>query len=309
MPKFDIPIEGGQRMQPSSLLANSIGRTIFFFLTLTLFGGTCAGFTLRNLPSLSSPNSLLLTMFTLAAAAIFFSLPVFAEHAGIGVFDANWKPFAHFFRLAFLCAIPAVIFITLGLGGSVAGGGDVLMSARTMKDMQAVADNDVPARVGDAFALDDGFIALNQTKALVETVFVSAMGTKKPQVREGVEFEKPTHFVPVDFFQAEDPLAPPPPPLPNDMIGMYVIAPIFESWQVCLTRAEMTNICMIDNNLLGFAYAEIETWCRWFKIMGCKVGMYRVSCEVLGILFGGRGIGVYLELCRTAGVVCSVESR
>ncbi|CAD7958735.1 unnamed protein product [Amoebophrya sp. A120] len=277
------PVRGAEY---ASWTNSSLGRFLLFSTAMTLFMLTAFGLTINasygeksggEVPNPRGPTEqfllLLVTLFFLAA---YYSVPVFAERCGVGVFDANWKPYVHFFRLSFFTAknaiaMPALFCIGMGFGPNVSNGAQI--AGTLFQDLIAsTADGDLNRVVGDYFVVDDMFVGLNLTRAIIQTLSEpTSRGSTRAQTRGGQVFHMPTQFSEINYFDRKDALAGPPPPLPKDIIGHYVFAPIFETWRICITRGAVSSICMRENTLIGFQYKQADSTCRRAGALGCLV--------------------------------------
>eukprot|EP00392_Amoebophrya_sp_AT5.2_P009102 g9130.t1 len=298
----------------ASWLNSSLGRFFLFAASVTLFLLASTGLSIWSSPGEKSggqnvaprgPNEqfliLLATLFLLSA---YFSLPVFGERCGVGVFDANWKPYIHLFRLSFFFSMPAFLFISLGFGASVENGAEI--KGATYQQILAASGDDLNLVIGDYFVVEDMFVGLNLTKAIIKTLQPvpksSSRGSTRPQERRGTTFEMPTQYSETEYFDAKDALAGPPPPPPTDVIGHYVFAPIFETWRTCITRYAVSSICMSENKLIGFVYSQSDSLCRRAGALSCLLEpkpklnpSYR--CRGAGAKLGLDAVGEMMGLC------------
>ncbi|CAD7933373.1 unnamed protein product [Amoebophrya sp. A25] len=264
----------------ASWLNSGAGRFLLFLTTIGSFILACVGLSFyaspgeksggENVSPRSQDEQFLILLATVLNISAFYSLPVFAERCGVGVFDANWKPYVHIYRIAFFFSIPALICISSGFGSDIQNASRIPGS--NFQQLLTASKGDLNLVIGDYFIVSDMFVGLNLTKAVIKTLTVpNARGSTREQERRGEVFQMPTLYSETEYFDTKDALAGPPPPMPRDVLEHYAFAPIFETWRTCVTRYAVSSICMRENKLIGFVMKNSDNLCRRAGALGCSI--------------------------------------
>jgi hypothetical protein len=188
-------------------------------------------------------------------------LPKMSKLAGMISTD-SWKPYFACYRLAYLLALPA--FICIGAGyGQIDGFGESVKT-NDASGKPSVADLD-PDEIGSHFNLRDAFVGTNLTKKLVRTLNLHDHGDPPTTSR----------YQEAPFLLAEDradfkeqglPL----PTVPPDTRTQYIVAPVFKTWEKCVTRQRISMLCVENNPIVAFAIAQSDNMCAEAGMVACN---------------------------------------
>ena len=172
--------------------SSTTGRVLFFLGTLALFAALNVALAESLDPSRFGGAKLAWNLLTVFVLLFYFSLPKWAEMLGIGIVDANWKPHAFFYRFSFFFAVPTFFLVYAGFGGQAAIGeikkGDLSYAKALAPEGKSLSDSNV----GDFLVLGDGFVGLNVSRAIIETLDIPKGASARKQIRADEEFEKKT---------------------------------------------------------------------------------------------------------------------
>lgn len=118
------------------------------------------------------------------------------------------------------------------------------------------------------FEAKDGFVALNLTKGVLETVQITEHGTgDDPQ---DPYTKRRSRFRDAEFRINKEPYSDvPEPTVPPGMVKIYRVAPIFQKWDTCLTRYRISPACLRQNSVVGWAFAETHSFCSDIAMVSC----------------------------------------
>ncbi|CAE8635643.1 unnamed protein product [Polarella glacialis] len=148
--------------------ANStFGRGATFTLTAVVFGCVIAGLISWNDPQRwISGEAIPIALGTMAAiVALYTTMPAMARVAGLMPSETgvDWKPYFVFYRCAFFFSIPALVFTFLGPGAKVGFG-------LPQGGIETVTLAELELGSYKYFRASNGFVALNLTKGISETL-------------------------------------------------------------------------------------------------------------------------------------------
>lgn len=240
------------------VLVSSLARCCTFSLTLVCFAVALFGFSEWKRPSrvLNGESPVLLASAVACTLIMFGCVPLLAHVTGMSSEETGWKPYLVIYRIAFLWAVPALVFMALGMGLRT-GMGDAVGTPGSMV-MQSLHGLDP----GNYFEAADGFVALNMTKGVAETAMFTEHGDEN-QLRYSRyrDAELKTNYEPYTT-EVE------PTPAPG-LLKLYVIAPIFTNWASCATRYRTSAQCINDNPVTAWALAKTDSFCTSLRSVAC----------------------------------------
>jgi len=238
-------------------LNTTIGRFSMFMATIVLINLGIFGLTTWNLPEYRKGGSsfyyFFIALFLFCAS---YTIPLLSATAGMNPLESGWKPFLVFWRLSLLTAIPACVLQVQGLGtqnafGQSAGG----LGSLKLQDLQNEFWN--------YFELADGFVALNLTKGIVETLAREEHGVK--------QHRRISRFRDAELRINREPYSDIPEPTETPgRLATYRIAPVFDNWAPCTSRYRISVRCLERNKVRAWAIAKSTSLCSQYKSVGCK---------------------------------------
>lgn len=185
------------------------------------------------------------------------------------------------FILAYVVAIPAVVFCYLGFGRYASRGSDVMKSSPLAPSLTL---SDLVGQWGglsldkDYFTTSDGFIAFNLSKSIVNTVNPHDLmetdslyyGLSNPVIDRVFEPANITYSNPyvseIDLFGSGNPV------VISDVRSQWTVAPIFQAPSACLLHPPPLHItCMLPNKIVGWAVAtDTASVCRYIQSSACS---------------------------------------
>jgi len=168
----------------------------------------------------------------------------------------DWKPYLVCYRFAFLTAAPSFALMALGYGAE-----------RGFGEAQGPVGEVRIAQLEKAslkyFEAADGFVALNLTKGVYETLHPMSHGT--PEAIRRSRFRdamlrinpKPANHVP-------EPTKPP------GMLRLFRIAPVLSTWAACATEYAVEPSCFVENPIVGWALAKSSSLCTQLSMVACR---------------------------------------
>jgi len=270
---------------------SSVGRGIVFALTFILFMYSAVSLTtwhsVQNRLEGKSVRALLIAVC--CAIVMFTFLPMLAERAGMSPFETGWKPYLVFYRCSYFMAVPALVCLAMGYGersafGESAGPAGALTLGKLSNDYW------------NYFEASDGFVGLNLTKGVIETLDKTVHGD--------VESERKSRFRDAELRINTEPFSDVPEPTePPNMLKAYRIAPIFASWAPCVARYRVSGACLQRNRVEGWALSETRSLCSDLRMVACKPPkpllepVYGCS-DPDNAVHGGRSVGpIGVGLC------------
>jgi len=239
---------------------SSTGRCVTFTLTLLLFGLSNVGFIYWQDPQrrLSNEAGLVLAAAIFCALIMYTLVPALAGAAGMApsANGVDWKPYLVCYRCAFLTAAPS--FVLLGLGYSV---------ERGFGEAQGLAGEVQISQLEKAslkyFEASDGFVALNLTKGVYETLQPMPHGT--PEALRLSRFRNA--MLRINPEPANDE---PQPTEPPGILRLFRIAPVFRTWAACATEYAVLPTCLVENAIVGWALAKTNSLCTQLSMVACR---------------------------------------
>jgi hypothetical protein len=183
-------------------------------------------------------------------------MPLLAERAGMSSMDTGWKPWLVLYRIAFVMAIPAAGLQILGKGTEIQFGESAGPAAQlSLANLQN--------NYWNYYELVDGFVALNMTKGVTETLVSGEHGVQDHRrVSRFRDAELQVNFEP--YTDEVEPTETP------GRLVTYRIAPVFLNWASCLTRYRMSTSCLQENPVKAWAISKSNTFCSMQRSVGCK---------------------------------------
>jgi len=255
--------------------ANStFGRGATFTLTAVVFGCVIAGLISWNDPQRwISGEAIPIALGTMAAiVALYTTMPAMARVAGLMPSETgvDWKPYFVFYRCAFFFSIPALVFTFLGPGAKVGFG-------LPQGGIETVTLAELELGSYKYFRASNGFVALNLTKGISETLQRAEHNPFVPRISRYRDSELVTNREAFSEFSE--------PTIPPGLQEAYAIAPVFEEWSSCATRYRISAGCLKKSLPVGWAIARSGSLCTSLRMVGCASQtpklepMYRCSTE------------------------------
>lgn len=259
----------------TSVFNSSFGRFLVFLLSVSLYACSCFGVMYSRMPEyVHSGMSTVFTLLTFCAMVMYFMLPArFAEQVGMNP-KYTWKPYLCLWHLSFYLAPVAIIFL--------AHGGAKLSAFGQFYRFENVTEA-ITWPEGHPFTSFNGFVALNLTKAFVQTLMVDPMDNETTIVKknynltgddgdvmERITVNQATRFREVKYFPPSNPVVEGfMRPLPVDTMLHYIVAPIFSNFTNCLARFRATSVCQARNKIVGWAVATRNSTCSAIGFVNC----------------------------------------
>lgn len=240
-------------------LNSTCGRFLIMCLTLLVFALCCIGVTEWNEPEKRVKQESVFVLFGTIGGILFMYavIPQMSRNAGM-VSSDSWKPYFTCYRLSYLFAMPALICLGLGYG-KISSFGTSPGSDTSIVDLKA-------DRVGQHFILRDGFVGTNLTKSLVRTLNLHEHGDP-PKTSRYQQAEYLLRDERQDFLEQGIEM----PTLPPDTRTQYLIAPVFQNWEKCVTRQRISTLCVENNPIVAWAMAKTESLCGELGMLACKM--------------------------------------
>jgi len=185
-------------------------------------------------------------------------LPVLAKKAGMAPSreGVDFKPYLVCYRLSLLVSIPALSCLALGYG-TKAGFGEAQgpPGEITVMDLDRVSLN--------YFEVSDGFVALNLTKGIVETLRLTNHSAEEAPRR--------SRFRDAGLRINREPFSDVPEPTEAPgALKLYRIAPVFAKWTACTTRYSISVACLQQNPVAGWAMSVTSSLCSDLYMVACR---------------------------------------
>mmetsp|Transcript_41957 Transcript_41957/g.76239 ORF Transcript_41957/g.76239 Transcript_41957/m.76239 type:complete len:498 (-) Transcript_41957:16-1509(-) len=242
------------------MLNSSVGRFLVFLATLLLFGVAAVGVVIWNTPVLRLGGQADFVLAgTIGTVAILYTLvPKLAERTGMTPRESGWKPYLVIYRFAFVTALPALVLLGVGYGHRIAFGEETVGSGEDL-----IITKLSPESLKYFEALD-GFVALNLTKAIAETLMDTLHGDdayrRSSRFRDA---EMPSEYE----FSSENT---PEPTMPPGMLRMYRIAPIFTEKVPCVSGNQTDVDCLSVHPVRAWAVSSTISLCSSLRVVACK---------------------------------------
>jgi len=242
------------------MLMSSCGRSLTFALSLLLFGAAAAGLVLWPMPDLEKMglSYLVLAGACVSMVALFAFMPKLAKKSGIAtnMDGADWKPYFVFYRVSFLAAIPALICLSAGYGQRIGFGS-------RDGDRRSLSVVDLEKATLKYFEVYDGFVALNLTKGVTETRSYTEHGYMA-SIRYSRYRDAELKINTEPFSGIPEPTKQP------GALRLFRIAPIFETWNPCVDRYQISISCLRQNNIAGWAISITDSMCTKMSFVACS---------------------------------------
>mmetsp|Transcript_98901 Transcript_98901/g.176207 ORF Transcript_98901/g.176207 Transcript_98901/m.176207 type:complete len:481 (-) Transcript_98901:34-1476(-) len=184
-------------------------------------------------------------------------MPAMARTAGLMPINTgvDWKPYFIFYRMSFFTSVPAAVMMWMGPGarnsfGEFEGG------------IEDISTRDLTQGSYKYFRAYDGFVALNLTKGITETLLRTDHSENVPRKSRYRDAEVVNNYEPYsDEVQ---------PTVPPGFQETYRIAPVFPEWAPCTTRYRISGSCLKENQVVGWALATARSACTNFRAVSCR---------------------------------------
>mmetsp|Transcript_91894 Transcript_91894/g.160728 ORF Transcript_91894/g.160728 Transcript_91894/m.160728 type:complete len:490 (+) Transcript_91894:70-1539(+) len=246
----------GERTSALERMVNStVGRAVTVLLALAIFNYSCYAMPDWNRPAYWAEGTQRLWMFVaIAGFASMYILPLLAEHAGMSAKETGWKPYFVMFRISFVIAIPAVALQAIGQGGQLGNGEKMASQSVTSLDGSVY---------WSYFIADNGFVALNLTKGVVQTLTATEHGTE--------EARRESRFRDAALVINNEPYVDQTQPTEQPgMTAMYRVAPVFQNWAPCVSRYRISGACLQQNPVQAWAIAQTMSLCTEVGFVACR---------------------------------------
>jgi hypothetical protein len=112
------------------------------------------------------------------------------------------------------------------------------------------------------FRANDGFVALNLTKGITETLPITNHSDAVPRQSRFRDAQIVNNREP--FSDEVEPTVPP------GFQENYRIAPVFARWAPCVTRYRISAGCLKQNEVVGWAFATSRALCTNLRMVACR---------------------------------------
>jgi hypothetical protein len=257
-----IPTHLRQRAKETGfgrIINSTLGRMFVFvitFLFMCLAAWALVAF--REPENYLSGASLPMFLFAvICLLMVYCVIPVVGKKAGMAadVDGYDWKPYLVCYRCSFLAALPGLICVAFGFGAATGFGtregdsGRIRVAELTRSSLKF-------------FESSDGFVALNLTKGVVETLRTSEHGPE--------DSRRQSRFRNAELRINKEPFSDvPEPTIPPGAVKMYKIAPVFPAWKQCATLYDISQQCLFDNQVVAWVFSKTSTICSSFGMVSC----------------------------------------
>lgn len=119
------------------------------------------------------------------------------------------------------------------------------------------------------FEASNGFVALNLSKGVVETLYAAEHG-RLEQVTDSAIKPRWGRFRDAELKINREPFGDiPDPTLPPDTRSVYRVAPIFDGWAPCLSNYRISSSCLENNPVRGWAASSTGSLCVSLGMVAC----------------------------------------
>eukprot|EP00931_Biecheleriopsis_adriatica_P020554 TRINITY_DN1369_c0_g1_i1.p1 TRINITY_DN1369_c0_g1~~TRINITY_DN1369_c0_g1_i1.p1 ORF type:complete len:490 (+),score=51.60 TRINITY_DN1369_c0_g1_i1:48-1472(+) len=247
---------------PSTLertLNSSLGRGLTVLLTvvnflLILLGTVSWNAADRWLAGEAIPILLLVGVLVVVQ---FTALPALADISGLmpAPTGVDWKPYLVLYRLGFFLSVPAIVFMHIGPGDRASHG-------FPEGGVEDISITELTRGSYKWFRAHDGFVALNLTKGITETL---------ERTEHNVNVLRSSRFRDAEIVNNREPFSNEvEPTVPPGFQETYRIAPVFLSWAPCVTRYRISGGCLKQNEVAGWAIAVSRGACTNLRMVSCR---------------------------------------
>lgn len=193
----------------------------------------------------------------LVGTHLYTAVPVLSSYSGLMVIETgvDWKTYFVSYRLAYFTSVPGVILMYFDPGDRAAfglpdgGNEDISLTELTLGSYRY-------------FRAHDGFVALNLTKGITETLQKTVHNRNVPRLSRYRDAEVVNNREP--FSSEIEPTVPP------GFMENYRIAPVFLEWAPCTTRYRISAGCLNQNQVVGWAVATSRSLCTNLRMVSCR---------------------------------------
>eukprot|EP00927_Polykrikos_kofoidii_P047171 TRINITY_DN41283_c0_g1_i1.p1 TRINITY_DN41283_c0_g1~~TRINITY_DN41283_c0_g1_i1.p1 ORF type:complete len:549 (-),score=88.42 TRINITY_DN41283_c0_g1_i1:76-1593(-) len=239
------------------LLRSTGGRLMTFTATLVIF--VFAAVSLVDFQDatrlLRSEHFPLMFASLFAIVSLYTFVPILADKTGMFVKLTGWKPYMVIYRCSFIVAVPALTFLHLGVGRRNAFGQPVGPAGQ-------VSMLQLAPETGFYFEAYDGYVALNLTKGILETLRRTEHGDLKRRISRFRDAQLVVNREP--YTGEVEPTVPP------GTLQLYVMAPIFPVWATCVSQYRISTTCLGTHSTVGWAVTKLESMCHDLRLISCK---------------------------------------
>lgn len=252
-----IATVGLRKSYLAKCMNSTLGRFVLFCVTAVCVNCSIVGLVNWNAPGYRKTGlSFYLGGLALFVLLVTFTVPLAAEKSGMNALETGWKPYLVMYRLAFVMTIPSAVFQSWGYGTKTAFG--LSAGPAGVLKLQNVQNN-----YWDYFELADGFVALNLSKGVVETLAAEEHGVEKHR--------RFSRFRDAELRINTEPYSDVPEPTETPgRLATYRIAPIFKRWAPCVSRYRISSNCLMANPVQAWAVSKSMSFCSGYKSVGCK---------------------------------------
>mmetsp|Transcript_26666 Transcript_26666/g.61346 ORF Transcript_26666/g.61346 Transcript_26666/m.61346 type:complete len:496 (-) Transcript_26666:12-1499(-) len=240
------------------MLNSSVGRFLVFMLTLILFGVAAVGVVMWDTPALrlGGQASFVLAGTCIIVALFYTLVPKVAERTGMTPKESGWKPYLVIYRFAFVTALPSLVLLGVGYGRRIAFGEETVGSGEDLSITQ------LSAASLKYFEALDGFVALNLTKSIAETLTDTLHG-------EDI-YRRKSRFRDAEMPPSEYESDVPQPTEPPGLLRMYRIAPIFTQKVPCVSGNQTDVDCLSVHPVRAWAVSSTISLCSGLRVVACN---------------------------------------
>ena len=241
-------------------LNSTLGRALTIFVTVVNFIVLLWMTTIWNSPQmwLSGQALPVATLTFLVGTHFYTAVPVLAGYSGLMVPETgvDWKIYFVLYRMCYFTSVPSVVLMYFGPGERLAFG-------ESEGGLEDISLTELTLGSYKYFRAFDGFVALNLTKGITETLEKTVHNRNVPRLSRYRDAEIVNNREP--FSNEEEPTVPP------GFMETYRIAPVFLQWAPCTTRYRISAGCLNQNQVVGWAVATSRALCTNLRMVSCRV--------------------------------------
>mmetsp|Transcript_76598 Transcript_76598/g.183512 ORF Transcript_76598/g.183512 Transcript_76598/m.183512 type:complete len:466 (+) Transcript_76598:34-1431(+) len=193
----------------------------------------------------------------LVATHLYTAVPVLSSYSGLMVSETgvDWKPYFVSYRLSYFTSVPGLFFMYFGPGERAAFG-------TAEGGVEDISLTELSQGSYKYFRANDGFVALNLTKGVTETLQKTTHSSNVPRLSRYRDAEVVNNREP--FSNEVEPTVPP------GFMETYRISPVFLAWAPCTTRYRISAGCLNQNQVVGWAVATSRSLCTNLRMVSCR---------------------------------------